>query len=509
MKYNRSFIVLGAGVLFLLAIHFIFIHEEVFYSEDGGIKMLMIKQYQTGNYSNTLVVRDAPNWATQLWDQGLYYFRNPFVYDTPKGKMAVFPSFFPMINAPLYNLFGFHGLYIIPILSLVLLWFLFVDLCRKLHVDDKVTFLSLLALVFASSLTFYASVFWEHTLATFCVFVGLYYYALSNLPDRSVISAFALGLLFGASSCFRPESLFMIAIIGSAIGLKFLSTKRSSHVVFLIGTALSVMVFFAYNKFAYGSFTGLHSRQITEKFDLIDRVKSIGYIFAVQTAKTILYDPMTIFIFAAVLLLRKDIIRTYKAGNSLPLFLIVALVLFFITSPLILPNTGGRNWGIRYALVSLPVLYVCVPFLLGIAQASRHRKILMIMFFVMLVYGGVLNTFKGSETLYANYNGAKTEVIDYLQEKPPSILLITKSYQAAEFEVLMSNSMFFQVDTEESLRIFLNSPEALKHSVTVLYDYGDNQFRELMLKPEHLSNFKKVKSFGSYDLYELDKSTFH
>src|SRR6187402_2678011 len=128
MKYKSSYLIIFTGLLYLLTVHF-FINEEVFFSEDGGIKMLMMKQYLQGNLGNTLVV-DAPAWAYELWDQGLYYFTNPFVYKTSSGNMPVFPPYFAMLTAPLYNLFGFHGLYIIPGLSLITLWFLFIKICK-------------------------------------------------------------------------------------------------------------------------------------------------------------------------------------------------------------------------------------------------------------------------------------------------------------------------------------------------------------------------------------------
>ncbi len=503
MKYRSSYLIIVIGLIYLVTIHF-FIKEEVFFSEDGGIKMLMMKQYLNGNLGNTLVV-DAPSWAYELWDQGLYYFTNPFVYKTPSGNMPVFPPYFAMLTAPLYNLFGFHGLYIIPALSLIALWFLFIKICKDLQLSGRATFLSIVMLVLASSLTFYASIFWEHTLAVLCCFIGFYFVIRTELEKKN---SFLICLLFGLASgmalWFRPESIFIILLLLIWSFYRLLISRKASHYFFIAGITFSLLVFFTYNYYLYESFTGLHSKQITEQVNLVERVKQIGYIFLVLLAKTALYDPIILIVITIAFILRKEIMQDFKSGKPLVGMLFITVAFFYIVSPIILPNTGGRNWGIRYALVCIPVFYISAAILFDKILESKFKTIVYVGVFVLAGYGIFQNIYNGSKVLYANYNGGKTKVIDYLQSNPSSIVLLTKSYQAAEFEVLAPQSLFFKTETKEALDTFLSRPEIHDYKVTLLYDLGDNKYKELELKPEHLKGFRKLKEIDSFVLYELD-----
>jgi hypothetical protein len=101
-----------------------------------------------------------------------------------------------------------------------------------------------------------------------------------------------------------------------------------------------------------------------------------------------------------------------------------------------------------------------------------------------------------------NYNGNKVKALRFIINSKPDILLLTKSYQAAEFQTLLDNTIFFQTDTPKSINMILKKKELIGKKVMLIYDLGDSKYSELKLKQEHLSAFRIVNDFDSYILYE-------
>src|ERR1700722_12117276 len=107
------------------------IQNGVFYSADGGVKYMTVKQVSEGHGFKYLYL-PQPSWVQSIWQAGYFPLRAPFVYPSPHGYMYVFPPAFQIINAFLYSRLGYSGLYILPILSIVLLWVFMVLVLRRL-----------------------------------------------------------------------------------------------------------------------------------------------------------------------------------------------------------------------------------------------------------------------------------------------------------------------------------------------------------------------------------------
>ena len=84
-----------------------------------------------------------------------------------------FAQVFPLLNAPLFGLLGFRGLYLIPLAALWLLWLRFFAVGRRLGLGPWGLALGLAGLVLASPLTLYSAMFWGHTLAVLIGFTGV------------------------------------------------------------------------------------------------------------------------------------------------------------------------------------------------------------------------------------------------------------------------------------------------------------------------------------------------
>ncbi len=488
-------------VTFLLS----FNDKQVPFSEDSGIKALMVKQYQDGNFQSTLVL-NAPKWVNDLWDQGLYPFRKPFVYDLPDGKTVVFPPLFQILSTPFYMLFGFKGLYIIPALSIFLLWILFIKLCETLKLHERVTQLTLVAVIFSSSLTLYAAIFWEHTLTSLLCLYGLFYliHASTRNENPGKLRSLLFGITTGLSLWLRPEALIILIALLIWSLYYIINTNLKSIRFFVCGISISIAGFLTINYFIFDNLLGLRSKQIVDRFDLIQRLRDGGYILIVLCIKAILYDPICLFVLFCIVITGKTLISEFRTSKPLSIthLTIFVICLFYIMCPWILPNTGGNNWGIRYALVCTPFIYVLAAILGNqILMSNQRLKTVVIIAMGLTVAGIVKNTIGGGQMLFANYKGAKSKVVEYIKDKKTTVVLITKSYHAAEFESLMPESAFLLTDTEESLQKALNTSEARSSSLLLIYDKNDT-YSELPLKESNLKDFTLQKTFNNFLIYK-------
>jgi len=498
---TRNLIIFILGVVYVLTLIGL-VKDEYFYSGDGGIKTLMIKEYIAGDWNKTLDLQ-RPDWANELWNEGLYPFRKPFVYETPEGKITGFPPYFSVISTPFYKWFGFRGLYILPALSLFALWIVFIRLGRKLQVSDVSISLGLAALVFGSSLTLYGSIFWEHTLASACCFLGLYYLVSShNEVGTTRLPGWLCGLIAGFAVWLRPEALFVL-IFFLAWSVYFYAKFRSrAYLFFLGGSVLAIAGFLFVNYTLYESLTGFHSKQVVEGVTLTERIVKGVYTFAVLIAKAVLFDPLSVFVLIASTLFLKTIYSNIRNNPGIAAIVLSGILFFYFSSTWIFPNTGGLNWGIRYALVCTPFFYVLGMLLLDKVKDASYGRYLIPLAWV-LVAGGILqNTFRGSKSIYDNYGGYKTEVLAYFKKNPTPVLLISNSNHSAELEALMASTTFLLTEDRAHLDLFLNTAIPQQTDVMLLFEPGDG-YGKAGLAEEDLTQFQPVQKIGNITLYKL------
>jgi hypothetical protein len=284
-------VVLLGGLLLTLWIQQ-FSRNGVLFSGDGGLKALLTQQLaqqvSAGRFSLDMALRlplgewAKADWIRALWQQGLYPFTPPYVYEAlPTAGEATkyfitFPFTFPSISAPFYAFFGDRGLYIIPLLALWATWFRFWQIGRRAGWDTIALCVGLVALIFSAPLSFYGGTFWEHTLAVALAYWGvtaLLYPPLSSAalssaalssaalssaalssaaqadsnrpllapasipesdpesesgqrlplaPALSPIRVLSSGVLIALSAWFRPEFLCLIAAVGGLAGISWL-----------------------------------------------------------------------------------------------------------------------------------------------------------------------------------------------------------------------------------------------------------------------------------------------
>lgn len=305
-------LILAGGVAYSLYLLFQ-IPNGVYFSGDGGLKSLVAQQLSQGQMQIDLI-KPSGDWISQLWKQGFYPYEEPFVYYINDKYYITFPFTFSVITAPFHALFGYRGLYILPLVAVWAIWLGFYRFCRLFNFNQLMISLGLFGLIFASNLTLYGAMYWEHSLAVALCFFGMLIllYPQQN-SGLSVKQAIISGVLIGLSAWVRSEYLAMVATLGGFVFVAslpqykffdFISkplhldnfTSWGKHKeIFVISMALTVGAFFVCNKVIYGHPLGIHALQIVEGFSLSRRLMEAWESFQELTLKFFEFFPLAIF----------------------------------------------------------------------------------------------------------------------------------------------------------------------------------------------------------------------
>ncbi|MDJ0845607.1 LA_3751/LA_3752 family putative glycosyltransferase [Crocosphaera sp.] len=358
IRYRLSWFIIGAGVVFSL---FLLgqVPDGVYFSGDGGLKALLAQQLGEGSLRIDLIPPDA-DWVRQLWKDGLYPYEEPFVYYLNDRYYITFPYPFSLITAPFYSLLGERGLYIVPLVSTWLIWISFHVYCRYLKLDQFQQCLSVFLLVFASNLTLYSGMYWEHTLAVLFCLIGM---IILLIPRESVTIKEAIfgGFFVGLSAWIRSEFLAMVAtltfLVGVMVVLKLISKLQAKKDVdlaqkikldhllylgdkgggFILSMYATVGLFFISNKLIYGHFLGIHALQIVEEFSLIRRLTEAWESFLEVVVTFFEYFPVACFSLLYLLLFL--VLKSFQ--EKIPRIIFIALIIFSLITSVYWVNTHG------------------------------------------------------------------------------------------------------------------------------------------------------------------------
>lgn len=435
----------------------------VFFSSDGGIKYLVVRQFTDGHGFKYLYL-PQPQWVQQIWANGFFPFRPPFLYSSPNGYLFVFPPAFQIISSFFYAHFGNPGLLVIPILSTLLLWLGFVLLLRRCGVNPSRIAIGLFILVFCSPLTIYGATYWEHMTAILLLFTGLCYVVK---PPSGPVPALIMGLLSGLAAWFRPEAMMMDVLYGLALVYLFIRERQRTSIWFLIGMALGVGSFLLFNKIEFDSFFGIHSRQVVKA-----GVEGGGEINPFRNLIANNWINTRHFLFILFLLPLAYIWLRYKKPLRTRTLLLIGIVLAYcMLTPFIVPNDGGRQWGARYFL---PLVTVVLVALLLVDQEwkLRYPVWMAIIFMLTAAYCLEHNTYKGGiRTLVWENHHRISPDLNYLNQQPGNVVIVSFPYIAMELGYLFDKKYFFLAPDDSSLRQLL--PQLKRQGVkqyTYIYD---------------------------------------
>jgi hypothetical protein len=464
----------------------------VFFSSDGGIKYLVVKQLTLGRGFKYLYL-PQPQWVHQIWANGYFPFKPPFLYPSPNGYLFVFPPAFQIISSFFYTHFGDMGLLVIPIGSTLLLWLTFILLLRRCDISPSRIAVGLFILVFCSPLTIYGATYWEHMTAILLLFCGL---SFLIKPPTNPVAAIVLGLLSGLAAWFRPEAMMMNALYGLALVGLFIKERNRAAIFFLIGMTLGVASFLLFNKIEFDSFFGIHSRQVLK--DSVEggvEVNPFRNLIANNLINT------RHFLFISLILPVIYIWLRYRQQLQPRTFLLIAIVLAYcILTPFMVPNDGGRQWGARYFL---PLVTVIIVALLLVDKEWKPKYPVWATAIIVLIaaYSFQHNTYKGGiKTLVWENHHRISPDLNFLNQTPGKVVIVSLPYIAMELGYLFDDKYFFLAPDDSSLNRLLPQlkqqgirgyayiydvrvPDVKPKELTDTVpdwprDYGDFEFRE-------------------------------
>ncbi|MEL6814654.1 MAG: hypothetical protein AAFP03_07550 [Cyanobacteria bacterium J06598_3] len=425
-----------------------FTRDGVVFSGDGGLKALLAQQLagqlKAGSFPLDMALSlPASEWISALWQQGLYPFKPPFVYEVGSQYFITFPFTFPLISAPFYALFGEPGLYVVPLIALWVIWIRFWQVGKRAGWGAGTLCLGLVSLIFASPLSLYGGMYWEHTLAVAFAFWGVSTLAFPTFKSvanteigTTVLSrneALGSGILIGLAVWFRPEFLCLVAAVSLLALIGWLLPQwrlapllTFAKAVILVGSMISTVgVFFALNYGIYGHPLGIHAIQIVEESTLASQVQQAKDGYGQMLSSLLRYFPVVALVGSAAVFssdFKKASLKTvnrfrgFKTQNverigivsstavsSIPGRFVLALsVLFALSVPLIVPpGAGGKQWGPRFYLILMPLLsLVLAEQLRPEFFRSWARRVALVGAAIALILGIHLNTLNGAFSSY-------------------------------------------------------------------------------------------------------------
>jgi hypothetical protein len=500
-----ALIVVGAAfTLFIVAQ----IPGEVFFSGDGALKTLHAKQHLERGFSVALELQEE-SWVRRLWDDGLYPFKPPFVYEEQGRFIVGFPFLFPLLTAPLYRAAGYHGLYLLPLASLWLLWIFFRSHCRRIGLESSSALIGLALLVLASPLTLYGAIYWEHVPAALLAFFGLEFMAGLCAGRSPGAHPSLCGLLAGLAVWLRAEYLVLLPIF---FVLAFLSAKWHPQGVkraglFLSGGAISLAGFFAANIALYGHPLGAHSRQVLETISLQGRlVSSFGFLGKMGLGLVVDY-PAALAALVAIpfMLLYRGEEQLSRYGRALA----ISGLLFFLIVPFIVPNAGGKQLGPRYILFLAPVLALLLPVALQLLKGIGKRRLMMLARLVIaaaVLAGAYQNLYVRAGQLIKDYRERVWPALEVVRQHPARYVVVPNQWTAQELEVTFADKIYFHAAAiEDGVRLAEALAERGVYRFLAVLHFEDSTPSQIAVaapSPIERLEFSSLGLYGSFYILE-------
>jgi hypothetical protein len=203
---SRATLALSAFYLAIVGV----LPPNLFWSPDEGAKYLQLTRYR----GQSPGVRQQAQYGARPFDPSYRFYPQPLppghrfelvarLYPRPSADGTVrtnWPPLFGLLSMPLFSVFGFYGLYLLPLVAGIGTAVLAGSLARRVAPDAEVAVI--LAVGLCTPVLFYSCLFWEHTIA---VCLGMA----------------ALVLCSGASRTSHRALLAAAACLGLAIALRF------------------------------------------------------------------------------------------------------------------------------------------------------------------------------------------------------------------------------------------------------------------------------------------------
>ncbi len=539
-----------------------FTQNGVLFSGDGGLKALLsqhlAQQMRSGGFPSDMTIDlPAADWVKAVWQAGLYPFTPPFVYEVGARHFITFPFTFPLVSAPFYALLGDRGLYVVPLVSLWLIWIRFWQIGLRAGWGTVSLCLGLVALIFASPLSLYGGMYWEHTLAVALAFWGVSGLIFPRKAGLTWLRLLGCGILIGLSVWFRPEFLCLVAATGLLALVGWLLPKWriapaftfAKACVLIVSMSCSVGLFFALNYVIYGHPLGIHALQIVEESGVSNQLAQAKASYTAILGALQQYFPLVWVVGLAAVFgieLRRSTVRVSplksshlkeakghyferlgirKTADSILIpsrFALALCLLFALSVPLIVPpGIGGKQWGPRFYLILMPLLSLVLAEQLrsGFLRAWG-RRLLILAAAVAIALGIQLNTINGAFakfndgsniSLRANYEPIAVAIAAF-EQQPIPWLAMSQEFVAQQLWSALPDKTFFRAETIGQV----------KQLAAALVEQNESEFlyvcyphRECLVPKTagndlslddgvHRLNLMFLENYGKYPVYKVE-----
>ena len=444
LKNGLDFGLALAAILFTLVL-WLCTRPGVFYSGDAGLKFLMTAQFASGSLHPDLRL-SAPYWVQALWGSGLYPFESPYVYALANSVYIQYPLWFSVVSVPGFVLAGYTGLYFLPLLGFWVVVICMVWTCRKLGLSPQVRCLAIVALAFGSPLPLYSAMFWEHTVGVSLAFSGFAWLVTSDSANSSGSRGLLAGLSVGFAAWFRSElGLFAIIILALAWTVGRVVLDRDTKRSFTIGVIVALGALMTTNLLLYGHVLGLHGVQVG--FDVGRRISGALVVLSRLFVLASLHFPL----FFCVLGMGWYA-SAFHANAITPrvALLLLSAAIFALFVPFVLPGPemaghGGKQWGPRFLLITVPLLCVggaVVSQSLWRRAGKFTRVVLFILCTVGLAIGFAQNVVSGFMDLKEDYSGRVSPALMVVQSSRYELVAVSNQFIAQELASAMGKKSF-------------------------------------------------------------------
>ncbi len=487
---------------------------DTFINGDQGLKALMVRQLAAGTLSADLRL-PAPSWVRALWDDGFYPFKKPFVYRTAGRYYTRFPLPFLALSAIFRRPLGYRGLYVIPLVST---WLLFWSV-RRAWADQglppPLTAALLLLLAFASPVTLYSALFWDHTLALVLAFHGTRLLLLQ--PDGRAPgprAALAAGALVGLAGWFREELFFWgallvgLAIVADRLGTWAPRGLAAARVRFVGAFTLAVAGFVAFNYWMYGKPLGWHVEYTIEGAS-VSRFGPILDALQVTEGEVLEYFPSVVF--CAACLLPWFWRRNDAARRATLLFALCAA--FAVVVPVVAHTHGGKEWGPRFLLIVFPLLSLVAGRLLqALADAPRGLRLAGIVCCALAALAGAcVDSVRSFGEMKASYE-RRAEAVEDMRRRDAPYVVVSNQFVSQQMTELFGDKTFFLAVDAADLRGIAQGlgDHGVRRFLYVCYTsypcgpLGENvDGHALKSRKQVVARFTSVATVDRYRLYDV------
>jgi hypothetical protein len=320
--------------------------RQGFWITDNANKFLQMRAIVDSNYSDYSIP-----WPGQTIDPDFTCnpLPKPFSQVQNHKLYSIFSPVFATISSFPYRLWGFEGLYILPLLASLLSLTGLIRLAQDMGMSILTRNVVVLITGLATPLWFYSVVFWEHTIAVcFAVWSVVFYI---NFLSKKLNRHLVLAAIFSALSVYFRDELYLFCLLLLGTTLIYTPEKRFKTLLLatfcLIVSLIPLWLFQAHNiGHPFGFHLGAH---LTSAAGIIDHLSSRPKVFyhlfmAAHPRLWISLIITTPFLIASIIN-PKLIPRSFYLALPVYCLFVIACSLFVITG--YFTSSNPINWTLK------------------------------------------------------------------------------------------------------------------------------------------------------------------